>query len=161
MATKKNGAGTAAARVETEKRRCQIKLTLAERDKRGDEMADCEIKIEELKGERSELARQVKTYEKRRNELGHALEAGTEERELQCSWVPDFKQNAFLLTRPDTQEVIDTRPMTATDRQTDLPGADVHALHAPPPAPPPRSPAPRKRGRPPKLAAVPDATPAA
>lgn len=162
MATKKNGKGTTTTRVETEKRRCAVKLTLNERDQRGDEMADCEVKVEALKAERSELARQIKSNEKRRNELGHALEAGTEERELVCSWVPDFKQNAFMLTRPDSNEIIDTRPMTATDRQGDL-LESVHDLHVALPPQPPRTPAPRKRGRPPKLTAVPspDATPAA
>jgi len=164
MATKKNGAGPKATRVETEKRRCQVKLTAAELVNRGDEMADCEVKIESLKAERSDLARQVKSHEKRRNELGHAIEKATEERELLCSWHPDYKQNAFLLKRPDTGEQIDTRPMTANDRQGELLGAEdgsVHDLHAVLPAQPPRSP--RKRGRPPKLAlaAEPDATPAA
>jgi len=158
MATKRNSNGgrtAAATRIETEKRKCSVPLTAAERVLRGDEMADCEVKIEELKADRSELARQVKTHERRRNELGHALEAGTEDRELVCEWRPDFKQNAFLLTRPDTREVIDTRPMTADDRTGELWPDAV-------PATPPRSPRPpARRGRPPGPRAVPAPAPAA
>jgi len=157
MATKKNNGSSKTTRVETEKRRCAVKLSLIERDKRGDEMADCEVKIEALKAQKSELARQVKTHEKRRNELGHALDSGSEERELMCTWHPDFKQNAFLLKRPDTQETVDTRPMTAGDRTADLFGDDdapapVHSLHSVPKKPPrsPSAPPPRKRGRPAK-----------
>jgi hypothetical protein len=111
-------------------------------------MADCEVAVEALKASRSELARQVKTHEKRRNELGHALEAGVEDRDLVCTWHPDYKQNAFLLKRPDTGETIDTRPMSASDLNVELwpapaaaaPTADAAAL----PPPPPRSPRPRK-----------------
>lgn len=127
---------------ETTMRTCTVELTEAERAVRGDEMAACEVKIEALKTERSVLARLSKTYEKRRNELGHALEAGTEERELLCSWVPDYAKNVFRLTRPDTQAVVDTRAMTVDDRTVDLFADDAGV--EPLPAPPPRSP----RGRP-------------
>jgi hypothetical protein len=119
---------------------------------RGDEMADCEVKIEQLKGERSELARQVKTHEKRRNELGHALDTGAEQRELLCAWQPDYAKNVFRLTRPDNAEVIDTRPMSAVDRNVDLFPPTNGAAATPPP--PPRSP--RKRGRPSKASNVHD-----
>jgi hypothetical protein len=146
MATKKNGSGPKAAGVEKERRLCAVKLSEQERATRGDEMADCEVAIEKLKGERSELARQVKTHEKRRNELGHALDTGAEQRELLCAWEPDFAKNVFRLMRPDTQEEIDTRPMTASDRTADLFPPTNGAL-----PPPPRSP---KRGRPPKSAST-------
>lgn len=142
MATKKNGSPRAVA-VEKERRLCAVKLTEPERVARGDEMADCEVAIEKLKGERSELARQVKTHEKRRNELGHALDTGAEQRELLCAWEPDYPKNVFRLTRPDTGEEIDTRPMTADDRTADMFPSTSEAL-----PPPPR--AAKKRGRPPK-----------
>lgn len=153
MASKKNNGAAKTAGHETTVRQCQVKLTEAERVNRGDEMADCEVKIETLKSEASELARQVKSHAKRRNELGHALEAGTELRDLKCTWVPDFAKNVFRLTRPDDGTVIDTRPMSAADRQNDMfePG-DAHNLHL---APPPRSP----RGRKPKVARTPSQGP--
>lgn len=148
---KKNGKPAAPkAGHETTMRMCQVALTETERVNRGDEMADCEVKIEALKSEASELARQVKTHAKRRNELGHALEAGTEERELLCAWVPDFSKNVFRLTRPDTGAVIDTRPMTAGDRQVEV-FAEPHPIFPTPP----RSP----RGRPPKGARTPSPPP--
>jgi hypothetical protein len=150
--TKKNGAAKS-ARVETETRACSVELTEAERVLRGAEMAEAEVAIEALKTKQSALARQVKRHALRRNALGHALEAGFEERELVCSWLPDYKQNAWLLTRPDTSEVIDSRPMSATDLNVEL-FPDVTPLPTPP-----RSP--RKRGRPPTRAQEPDITPAA
>lgn len=152
MAKGKNGAGKPAA-TETMKRLCSVKLSEGERVKRGDEMADAEVKIEALKAERSDLARQVKSLEKRRNELGHALENGTEERELLCVWEPDYPKNVFRLKRPDTGEEIDTRPMSAQDLNVDLfPTSDTVL------PPPPRVPG--KRGRPRKNA-EPDHRPAA
>jgi hypothetical protein len=156
MATKKTSSNGGTKRIETEKRRCAVKLTAAECGQRADEMAECELKIEQLKADKSELARQVKTHERRRNELGHAIENKTEERELLCEWRPDYKQNAFLLTRPDTNEPVDSRPMTADDRNVDLWPMDAPTATKPLPATPPRSPA--RRGRPPgkhRLTSVP------
>lgn len=142
MAKRTNGAAkTAPTSIEKEKRLCAVQLTEAERVSRGDEMADCEVKIEQLKAEQSELARQVKTHAKRRNELGHSLDTGTEQRELLCAWEPDYPKNVFRLKRPDTGEEIDTRPMSAHDLNVDLfPTSDTVL------PPPPRVPG--KRGRP-------------
>lgn len=154
MAKKQNGSASKPSNgIEKERRLCPVKLSEAERVARGDEMADCEVKIEQLKAEQSELARQVKTHAKRRNELGHSLDTGTEQRELLCAWEPDYQKNVFRLTRPDTREEIDTRPMSAVDRNVDLfPGSDTVL------SPPPRVPG--KRGRPRKNA-DPDHRPAA
>lgn len=137
---KTNGNG----KIETEVRSCPVKLTESERIARGDEMSACELAIERLKGERAELSRSIKTEEKRRNELGHMLEVGTEQRELKCAWVPDFQKNVFRLTRPDTREVVDTRAMTLDDRQQDLLGAEPAEQDDVVMVPPPRSPRPRK-----------------
>ena len=144
---KTNGAPKAKPH-ELEARACLVELTEAERVQRGNEMAECEVAIEALKVERSELGRQIRTQEKRRNELGHALEKGVEERELPCTWEPDYPKNVFRLKRPDTGEVIDTRPMTADDRTGEL-----FSTHDDGPLePPPRTP--KKRGRPKKSAPV-------
>ena len=129
--------------VEKERRLCAVKLTEAERVARGDEMADCEVKIEALKAEQSELARQVKTHAKRRNELGHSLDTGTEQRELLCTWEPDYPHSVFKLTRPDSGEVIDTRPMSAQNLNVDLFPATGDTVLPPPPRLPKA-----KRGRP-------------
>lgn len=138
MARKTNGAAPKATQIETMERRCPVALTEAERVARGDEMADCEVKIEALKDRRTELGRTVRMHEQRRNELAHALDAGVEDRDLTCSWVPDYPKNVFRLTRPDTGEVVDTRPMTAGDRQADLLTPPTNG--ATPMHPPPRSP---------------------
>lgn len=127
----------------TELRTCPVKLTEPERLARGHEMAQCEVDIEALKGDRATTGRSIREQEKRRNELGHMLEVGTEPRELACTWVPDYQKNVFNLTRPDTGEVVDTRAMTAADRQADLlplEEVDVGHQNIVSLAPPPRSP---------------------
>jgi len=138
--------------VETTMRKCAVKLSEAERVNRGEEMADCEVKIEALKAERSELGRTVKNHERRRNELGHALDNGTEERELLCTWEPDYAKNVFNLRRPDTKAVIDTRPMSAVDRTADLFDDVDTKLPKPPRAPKPKN----KPTSPPTLTSIPD-----
>lgn len=125
--------------LETEVRTCTVPLTEAERLERADAMVKCELQIEALKLERAALGRVIRKNEERRNQLGHTLETGTEERELVCTWMPDYSKNVLRLTRPDTREVIDTRPMTAEDRMVPMfPDAGD---------PPPRSPRPRGRPR--------------
>jgi hypothetical protein len=153
MATKKsNGAARKPTEVETTTRKCLVQLTAAERDERSVEMSKCELVIETLKGEQSELGRAVKNHARRRNELGHALDKGSEERELLCTWVPDYAKNVFRLTRPDTREVIDTRPMSAVDRNVDLfPDAVDTKLPKPP-----RAPRAKTKHAAPTLTSVPD-----
>lgn len=138
--------GNGNGKVAKEVRSCPVKLTEPERIKRGDEMAACEVKIEALKGDRATTGRAIREQEKRRNELGHMLEVGVEQRELSCEWIPDYQKNVFNLTRPDTREVVDTRAMTATDRQDNLFVVETVDLgpenmgDITPPPPPPRSP---------------------
>ena len=140
------------AAVETEMRSCAVTLTQVERDERGTEMSACELEIERLKADRSKLTRAIKEQEKRRNELGHILESGIEHRDLRCSWVAVYNKNVWELKRPDTHEIVDTRAMTAEDRQEDLLPVEqvdvgTQTLELPPP---PRSP---KGERTPKKAA--------
>ena len=120
---------TVSSKNATELRMCAVTLTQAERDERGTEMSQHELDIERLKSERAELSRSIKTHERRRNELGHILEAGTEPRQLLCAWVPDYGRKALELQRPDTFEVVDSRPMTDDDRQVGL--LDVEPVRPP------------------------------
>jgi hypothetical protein len=120
MATKKNGGATR----HTEDRELQVKLTERELLQRGDEMAEQDINIEKLKLERSEYTSKINALGKRRNELAHTIERGTEARKVRCEWVEDFAKNVLRLKRLDTGEEVDTRPMTATDRQEDIFGGD-------------------------------------
>lgn len=155
MATKANGNGkaTKARTIVTETRTCDVQLTEAERAARGNEMSECELAIETLKSERSELSRRVRDREKRRNELGHVLERGTESREVTCEWVPVFAQNVLRLCRADTGEIVEERAMTAEDRQGQMfavPDDDVPPTPPAPPAPPRK---PRRKSAPPATAA--------
>lgn len=136
-----NGNGSAAKKVET--RKLQVELTKDELLARGDDLANCELKIEELKLEASVTAGEIRKQQKLRKELAHTIDRGSEEREVECTWVEDFPKNVFRLKRNDTGKEVDTRPMTADDRTGSLFAAG-NAEDAELGAPPPRTP--KKRG---------------
>jgi hypothetical protein len=118
---------------EVEQRLLPVKLTEPELLKRGDEMADAEVEIEKLKLDRKALNASIEIVVKRRAMLGHAIDRGSEDREVRCHWQEDFAKNVFRLVRQDTGDEVDTRPMTATDRMGSLPfdGArDKAAAHS-------------------------------
>lgn len=139
---KGNGKAPARGR-EIEVRPLTVKLTEPELLKRGDEMANCELEIEQFKVDRADVNDRIKVAVKRRAELAHVIEAGEEDREVKCEWVEDFQKNCFRLVRLDTSESVDTKPMQAADRIGHLfPEADAVATSAAvtPLPPPPRSP---------------------
>jgi FtsZ-binding cell division protein ZapB len=131
-------------RYQKEERRLEVKLTEVELIKRGDQMADAELEIESLKEKRKALNVAIQNAAGLRAELAHAIERGTEEQPVQCEWRPDYPKNVFRLIRLDTNEEVDTRAMTAEDRNAALPfGASGKSDDEDPP--PPRSPKPRTR----------------
>jgi cobalamin biosynthesis protein CobT len=83
-------------------------------------MADAELRIEELELERSGVSESIKHQRELRRKLAGVIDSGTEKRDVRCAWIEDFAQNCFHLVRQDTGEVIDTRAMTAGDRQEAL-----------------------------------------
>jgi len=125
---------------DTEVRPLPVKLTEPELVKRGDEMASCELKIEELKASRSAINGEISGEVKRRAELAHVIDSGVETREVRCEWQPDFAKNVFRLVRLDLGATIDTRAMSADDRVGDLFDAADQTEDM---APPPRSPKPK------------------
>lgn len=154
---KTNGKGR-----ETEVRKLPVKLTEPELLKRGDEMAACELEIEKQKGVLGGVNSEIKKATKRRKELGHVIDSGTETRDVRCEWIEDFPKNVWRLVRQDTGDEVDSRPMSANDRVGKLPFESRGDDMPPPPrsskakavapvsdAAPLASPAP-KRGRRPK-----------
>ena len=103
-----------------EVRELSCKLTEAELLLRGDEMADAELRIEQLKLERSGVSESIKHQRELRRKLAGAIDAGKELRDVRCAWIEDFVHNCYHLVRQDTGEVIDTRAMTGDDRQEAL-----------------------------------------
>lgn len=104
-------------REDVETRELSCELTEAELLTRGDAMADCELKIEQLKLKRSVIADQIKAQRAERRKLAGVIDAGKEQRDVRCVWIEKFEQNCFELVRQDTGAVVDTRAMTAADRQ--------------------------------------------
>jgi hypothetical protein len=116
--SKKKSSGTRAP--EREQRMLTCKLTDAELLERGDQMAAAELKIDVYKITRKEVSAQISAQSLLRGKLAAVIDAGKEERAIDCTWIEDFAQNCYRLVRQDTGEQVDTRPMVAADRQASL-----------------------------------------
>lgn len=142
------GNGSSSAKSEVETRQLPVKLTEQELLKVADDLAAAELKIEELKVERSQLTADINAQVKERNLKAHTIDRGTEDRDVKCTWAEDFHKNVKRLKRNDTGEEVDTRPMTAADRTQSLFAAnDNDGLGEPPPRAPKKKRASAKKGK--------------
>lgn len=106
--------------LETETRELPCELTEAELLARGDAMAEAELRIEQLELERGQVSDAIKAQRAVRRKLAGVIDSGREQRDVRCVWIAHFTRNCRELVRQDTGEVIDTRVMTAEDRQEGL-----------------------------------------
>lgn len=106
--------------LDIEVRELSCTLTEAERIARGEAMADAELRIEQLKLERSGVSESIKHQREQRRKLAGVIDSGVEKRDVRCVWIEDFAHNCYHLIRQDTGEEVDTRAMTADDRQEAL-----------------------------------------
>lgn len=127
-----------------EERELPVKLNEKELLARGDAMAECELAIETLKIERLQLNKRIKAQIDERGKLGHIIDREAEDRTVKCEWRPDYPKNVFRLVRLDTQEEVDTRAMTGSDRQGSLSVDDDSLDDIDNDVPPPRRPSSRK-----------------
>ena len=75
--------------------------------------------LEELKrSHMQQFGAQLKKLKTEAGKLAYDVSMGTEERELNCAERPDYRAFLVHIIRPDTGEVVRTRPMTAEERQT-------------------------------------------
>lgn len=102
---------------ESETRELMCELTAAELLQRGDAMADAELRIEQLKEKRGELGELIKADRTLRRKLAGAIDSGKERRDVHCVWIEDYVHSCARLIRQDTGECVDTRALTAADRQ--------------------------------------------
>lgn len=116
MATAKTNGAT----PPDETRDLACRLTDVELQKRGKQMSDVELEVEEWKLERAGVSAKIRTGESRRAELAHVIDKGEETRPVRCTWSADYGKNVWRLKRSDTQAEVDTRAMTAHDRNTEL-----------------------------------------
>lgn len=113
----------------TETRDLEYQLTEPELVERAKTAAAIEAKLAELEEERKAAAARFK-YQKReledaRRRLSKEVTTGVGSKEVECVWVPIWKQQEWRLQRTDNEEVIDSRTMTKDELQTSLPANDV------------------------------------
>lgn len=104
---------------EREMRGLQVKLSPKERAKRASEYAAADEKIDRLAEEKREEGARFKELiddaVDRKNRLREAVKTGSEERDVECEWRPDWNAKEWLLHRLDTDEIVDRETMTASD----------------------------------------------
>lgn len=96
------------------------KLSESEFVERGEEMAKCELAEEKLKAERRMVNGQIKVQVQERARLGHVIDKGEEDREVDCKWISNFATNEWLLIRQDNGGQVEARTMSASDLQGKL-----------------------------------------
>jgi len=102
---------------EIETRELLCELTETELLQRGDQMADAELRVQQLKLKRGKVSDEIKREQIVRYELASVIDTGKEARDVECVWMPDYAHSVFRLMRRDTGEIVETRVMSAADRQ--------------------------------------------
>lgn len=149
------------------KRPLAVELTDDEKVKKGHKAGALKKAIEKVKKEMkeatSEHKERLKEHQANLNGILDDLETGTEVRSVECWERNDFAKKKAEVVRLDTQEVVESRAMTAFELQTKVPGTapetsaslaskisvadDDDDDEEAPASPPPQSPK-RPRGRP-------------
>ena len=105
-------------------RRLPCKLTALEIKERGSRLAALTLKIEKVESEKSEsskeFGREIKRLSEEATEVSTQIDSGTEFREVKIDVTHDYDNLEVLMTRGDTGEVIERRPMTDTEKNTEL-----------------------------------------
>jgi hypothetical protein len=109
---------------QTETRSCQVEISASERVELGHEMGRHEVQIEGLKVERAGVSKRIRNHEVERNKLGHWLDTGKREQDVECWWRRDDTAREWYLQRPDTGETVETRPFSPRDMVHELPFHD-------------------------------------
>jgi hypothetical protein len=81
------------------------------------EIAQIEI---DLKAVKSQFKSRKESAEARRNECSDFINAGHQQKQVECSLVKDFNENTITLIRQDTGEIVRTRTMSPPERQRGL-----------------------------------------
>jgi hypothetical protein len=116
----------------------QCVLSKEELAAKGVELAEIRQKIREVEAEKKARMSAFKTeldgLEEESKELDMALTVGSEDRPVKCRIEHLFSLNTVRKTRLDTNEVYSESPMTAAERQAELPlfAAKTETIPAPP-----------------------------
>lgn len=113
----------------TIKRELRCKLTPEEANTKTANMLALMEDITKLESEKKAKAKMyadlIKEKKKRRDEYASDVRTGTERRQVECEEIADYRTNRVETKRLDTGEIIDTRAMTAKERQTELKVGDA------------------------------------
>lgn len=82
------------------------------------ELALANDQLDEIKGQ---FKGKIEGYEKEQNRIMVLLNNGYEYRDVECEIIEDFKALTIQVTRLDTGEVVEDRPMNEAERQQNLP----------------------------------------
>lgn len=74
----------------------------------------------ELKSVKSQYKSRIDSAKTRRDECASIINAGHQQRQVECHLMKDFNENTITLVRLDTGEVVRTRTMTTAERQRGL-----------------------------------------
>lgn len=107
-------------------RELSVKLNDKELRERGEQLAKCDNEIRDVEQDRaaysSKCNKRIKELKADQTRLCNAVDSGSELRLVDCHWHDDLTKNERFLTRDDTGEEVDRRPMTADELQAPLPG---------------------------------------
>ena len=102
-------------------RNCPIALTREEKIAYGKQLADLNQSYSEILAERkaanAEFKERLDELEGRIAFMARVLANGEEWRPVDCTWQYDFASNAKMLVRMDSGQTIETKPITAEERQ--------------------------------------------
>lgn len=108
-----------------------VELTDKEVQERGEKLAELEQDAQEC---REEAAANAARYRERKKALAEqiakvskCINDGKEDRQVTCDLVPDYRRNLMEIVRQDTNEAVDSRALTADERQMELGGKKAAA----------------------------------
>lgn len=142
---------TAPQEPQTGTRLLPVDLTKEELAFRAMHLGEITAKLDKLderkRSQNQAIYRERKDLDAERRQLTETVTTKREVREVEVKEVPDFDRNCIDIIRTDTEEVVDTHPMRAVDRQAVIPGLDGGKVLsiAPKPSTADVEPAPRKR----------------
>ncbi len=109
----------------TVKRKLPCQLTPEEKQERGKSLADLEYaKVEIERNKKIEMERfkdELTSTDLGIDKLVSVIRSGMEDREVDCEWKPDWTTMVKSLIRLDTNEPVQTMPISENERQTALP----------------------------------------
>lgn len=109
-------------------RKLPVQLTEEEIQQRSQALAGnlkkTDVLKEEKKASTSEFKARIDACNDITKKLAEIITSGKEDRDVECEMIKDFKRNTVTITRTDTGEVVDERPMTEDERQEKMWGQE-------------------------------------